>query len=141
LDLNKEAAKFAKNFEEITGLRLSGDKKAHRYSSDKSEAELDEEYEADQRLQRIEEIRYQANENRIRRIEAEAKRRGYTDTMDFICGDGGLTSTEYIQWERTVTYSAIEEEYNRLQREHHAYEPMVYERKTGQKYVDPNAKF
>lgn len=42
MDLNKEAAKFAKNFEEITGLRLSGDGKAHRYSSDKAEAELDE---------------------------------------------------------------------------------------------------
>jgi hypothetical protein len=140
LDLNKEAGKLAKNFEEITGLRLSGDRTAHRYSSDKSEQELDEEYAEAQRLTTIEEIRHQANENKIARLEAEAKRRGYTNTMDFVCGDG-LASTEYLEWDRTVTRSPIEEEYNRLQREHYDYNVTVYERKTGQKYVDPNAKF
>lgn len=58
--------------------------------------------------------------------------------MDFV---GGIGTPEYIEWCRTAEPTSIEEECTRLVNEQYDYVANVYERKTGQKYVDPNAKF
>ncbi len=133
MDLNKEADKLAKNFEEITGQDV---RKVYHYSSDKKDAELDEEYKEIQRLNRMEEIWEQANDNRVKRREAESQKRGYTDTRDFV------SSEEYATWAlQDEEPTPIEIEYNGLCKEQFH---LNWFRKHGEPYRmedDPNAKF